>query len=795
MNIEIFKSNPYMKDTLLSNGYIFTGAELIGGVSFEESVNAGEDLTIGSCVISTIEFQLSNLNYLINNITGREFVWKKAVEVGQQSYQRLAKAARSKLVCLAGVRAYIASDRMPYLSIWDVESISKIKDVEVQPVLPVKGFSLMGDKLYCLHEESPYLTVYTIAGEALTPAAVPSLNNFEVDKIQYLCDRLYSCNVQGQTLKEYTVNLFDLKPSDLIEYSYEYIQMGLFSLDKPTKVNDTLIKVSGSDRLKKFDIYVDAWIKSVNYPIRLKDYLYSLCNYVQVQFRDSSFVNQDWLVSKYDGENISGLQVLRWIAEAAACFGRIDEQGWPSFGWYKPVDFTIDSALYSSVTIEEYQTAPIDKVQVSAVENDIGVIIPNDVSKTNAYIIQDNPLLDSDSSAALQTAAQNIYNRLNGLLYQPYSVSLNAIPLLRAGQICTISTRKGQTFSAYIMSRSTKSGKDEFSADGNERRAIEAKQVNHRLERLNGKTNELVHTLEENTQTLTQVKETVDGVSENMSSISQKVDSITNTVQNPDGSATTTLDYDSFRFAFKGATNGETEISAEGISCYNGSLSVYNKRGENVMKFTEYGDCFMTFLYFGNSVDDFNNAMSIYEGMIDSQTEDLRIFAPNMDLQSQGQISLSANGGSIIIFDDLDVYGSLNVDGKKHCVQKTQNYGSRLVNAYETAEYYFGDIGEDEVQNGFCKVNIELIFLECINTDYAYQVFLTPYGQGQIYVSERSKDHFVVSGDNIPFGWELKAKRLGYESVRLEEKHGRTSEEQKTRMRLAQARRSRRRPS
>lgn len=795
MNIDIFKNNPYMKDTLISDGYIFTGAELMGGVSFEESVNAGEDLTIGSCVISTIEFQLSNLNYLINNITGREFIWKKAVEIGQKSYQRFAKSVRSKLVCLNGALAYVAFERKPYLAIWNVESVSKVKDVEVQPALPVKGFAIVGDTLYCLHEESPYLTVYMISGETLDPAANPSLNDFEINKIQYLCEWLYSCNVQGDTLKEYKVDLFDLKPSDLIEYSYEYIQMGLFSLDKPAKVNDTLVKVTGSDRLKKFDIYVDAWIKSVNYPIRLKDYLYSLCNFVQVQFRDSNFVNQDWLVSKYDGENISGLQVLRWIAEAAACFGRIDDQGWLSLDWYKPIDYTIDNSIYSSVTVEDYQTAPIDKVQVSAVENDIGVIIPNDVSKTNAYIIQNNPLLDSDSSAALQAVAQNIYNRLNGLSYQPYSVSLSAIPLLRAGHICTISTRKGKTFSAYIMSRSTKGGKGELSAEGNERRPIEVKEVNYRVERLNGRTNELVHSLEENTQTLTRVQETVDGVTDEMSSISQKVDSITNTVQNPDGSATTTLDSTSFRLAFKGATEGQTEISAAGISCYNGSLSVYNKRGENVMKFTEYGDCFMTFLYFANSVDDFNNAMSIYEGTIDSSNENLSILAPNLDLQSQGQISLSANGGSIIIFDDLDVYGSLNVDGRKHCVQKTANFGSRLINAYETAEYYFGDIGEDRVQNGFCKVNIEPVFLECINTDCAYQVFLTPYDQGQIYVSARSRDHFIVSGDDIPFGWELKAKRRGYESVRLEEKHERTGEKQEATMRLAKARSSRRQPS
>ena len=113
---------------------------------------------------------------------------------------------------------------------------------------------------------------------------------------------------------------------------------------------------------------------------------------------------------------------------------------------------------------------------------------------------------------------------------------------------------------------------------------------------------------------------------------------------------------------------------------------------------------------------------------------------------------------------------NLSISGSKNCVQETKNYGKRLVNAYETADYLFGDVGESKIEDGECIVYLDDIFKETISTDYEYQVFITKYGKGDIWVSERNVDYFVVQAENdISFGWEIKAKRKGYENYRLEE--------------------------
>lgn len=111
----------------------------------------------------------------------------------------------------------------------------------------------------------------------------------------------------------------------------------------------------------------------------------------------------------------------------------------------------------------------------------------------------------------------------------------------------------------------------------------------------------------------------------------------------------------------------------------------------------------------------------------------------------------------------------LTVSGSKNCLQTTKNYGERLINAYETAEYYFGDLGFGEINEaGECLVYIEDIFLECVNTNAQYHVFTQIYN-GLIKTIERYKTYFIVKGEpGTSFSWELKAKRIGYENNRLD---------------------------
>ena len=116
----------------------------------------------------------------------------------------------------------------------------------------------------------------------------------------------------------------------------------------------------------------------------------------------------------------------------------------------------------------------------------------------------------------------------------------------------------------------------------------------------------------------------------------------------------------------------------------------------------------------------------------------------------------------------LNVTGGLDVAGAKNCLVNTENYGQRRISAYETAEYYFGDLGFGFIENGECIVTIDDVFQDCVNTNIEYHVFTQVYN-GKIESIERHSTYFIVKGEEgTEFSWEIKAKRKGYENNRLD---------------------------
>lgn len=145
---------------------------------------------------------------------------------------------------------------------------------------------------------------------------------------------------------------------------------------------------------------------------------------------------------------------------------------------------------------------------------------------------------------------------------------------------------------------------------------------------------------------------------------------------------------------------------------------------------------------------------------------------------------VSVGGQTVIAFDNNGAYylpkartyipnltaNSLTVTGSKNAIVPT-SAGATLINAYETAEYYFGDIGESTTDKKcVAQVTIDPLFLETVNTSVPYQVFVSSYDNATVWVESRTANLFVVksSKPNTKFCWELKAKRKGYEDKRLE---------------------------
>lgn len=99
---------------------------------------------------------------------------------------------------------------------------------------------------------------------------------------------------------------------------------------------------------------------------------------------------------------------------------------------------------------------------------------------------------------------------------------------------------------------------------------------------------------------------------------------------------------------------------------------------------------------------------------------------------------------------------------------KTNNYGDRLLIAYETTECLFGDCGTGVIgEDGKCYITIDPIFAETTENYNNVKVLLTKYGEGDIYFDAKNSInnlYLIIKGTpGLEFCWEwrLPQKRYG----------------------------------
>ena len=144
---------------------------------------------------------------------------------------------------------------------------------------------------------------------------------------------------------------------------------------------------------------------------------------------------------------------------------------------------------------------------------------------------------------------------------------------------------------------------------------------------------------------------------------------------------------------------------------------------------------------------------------------------------NEGNISLASNteGSGIACTGAFGVDGDLNVMGDKNCIQQTSEGNIRfsatedlnalltytdIDNVYKTTANKDGTYGV-----AISIKNIEHGLLqECINTELPYLVEIYKEDLGDIAVTRKEKNYFIVKSDRpIKFRWCLKGRRVGFE--------------------------------
>ena len=303
---------------------------------------------------------------------------------------------------------------------------------------------------------------------------------------------------------------------------------GTYWAVKPTSQTRNTYKIYAYDAVSLLDGVQSTWLRSIQdqFPMTLWKFAGLVAQRCGVTIANNSLPrNGTYLVQAFYADNLTGRQLLAWVAEASCTFLRATSDGKIEFAWY--TDYSTSQSIGPTVYIrdglshDKFQTAPVVKVQIRQSDDDVGVLYPSDESGSNALVIQGNLLLTSATADALKPVAQAIFETMQGVTYTPLKVTVPAdFPLPAPGNIVSVTDARGNVLSSYIMTRKISGQQVTLESTGNATRDGTAAVNEQSYKNLTGKMLEIktsVDGLEVKASDLTgkytDLKATVDGLS------------------------------------------------------------------------------------------------------------------------------------------------------------------------------------------------------------------------------------------------------------------------------------------
>lgn len=279
---------------------------------------------------------------------------------------------------------------------------------------------------------------------------------------------------------------------------------GTYWAVKPTRQTRNTYKIYAYDAVSRLDGIQSTWLRSIQgqFPMTLWAFAQLVARRCGVEIANDTLPrNGDYQVQAFYADDLTGRQLLSWVAQASCTFLRSMPDGKIGFDWYTehvtpgigPTAGQEQLGYYSGgLSYEDYTTAPIVKVQIRQTDDDVGVIYPADETGANALVIQGNLLLTTQTADALRPVAQAIYDTMHGVSYTPMRVDIPYTADAPApGQIITLEDACGRRMQTYVMSRTISGQRVTLESTGNARRDSTAAVNEQKYTNLTGKMLEI----------------------------------------------------------------------------------------------------------------------------------------------------------------------------------------------------------------------------------------------------------------------------------------------------------------
>lgn len=253
-------------------------------------------------------------------------------------------------------------------------------------------------------------------------------------------------------------------------------QDGVFILEKPTRPSANSLKLTGYDRISKLDKELTQWLSNLDgWPYALRTFAGMVCEACGLTLATEDVPNGDYPVRRFTRTKVTGRQLLQWVGVLCCRFVRATPTGEIELAWYRKTEkqLTAQGENYyfaGTFAYEDYQTAPVDIVQLRMSDTEGGALLPLAEDGANAYIIEFNPLLSGSFEADIQPVLETVCQQLHSVTYTPCKVACRANQNIRAGDIVTVTDKNGATITAYVMTMTRTGNRETLECTGSVRR-------------------------------------------------------------------------------------------------------------------------------------------------------------------------------------------------------------------------------------------------------------------------------------------------------------------------------------
>lgn len=397
-----------------------TGAD-VNDIEITYPLNEETDLSVGKCVSAELKTSVLNYHGLLNGFDFGKCKVSLGALIGTDTWGGSGVSVVYNYGTANAV-TIAANATAPYLS-------GVTGD---QPTFAPDCLVLMGDTLYA--GDGTNLWAATISGTTLTAKAVD--NDFLAYKLGQWSGR--GISYQGKMAYEFASGGVD---------KYEYVPLGTFYFDTPEQRRVANISCEALDGMQMFNVDVDDWWASLQWPLTRGQLLQSLCTYVGVTLKTATFPGstESLASAPMAGNGFVGKDVLGWIAETACSYARMSRDGGLELVWFAAQNVKLTRNQHFGDSPAEYETPAVEALHVMVANTDLGVMLPENGSG-NEYQVLDNPLYYGSTEAEIRGKAQDLYNRLVAFpAYTPNSVDAVCNWAIEPGDIIQVVGGDGTT--------------------------------------------------------------------------------------------------------------------------------------------------------------------------------------------------------------------------------------------------------------------------------------------------------------------------------------------------------------